>query len=145
MLGQGVRFGREGDLLWFALMRRSQWRIAKKLLSEPHRFSSENGPRCALRRRASLRPISDSAAIGCRVNLPLSARRVKLEVHVGRNYNGRRYTEPSSQRELELPQRPGLVVRDALTAIGVAALLIGAYRLMGTLGELIAFSGAMGQ
>jgi hypothetical protein len=37
------------------------------------------------------------------------------------------------------------VVKDALTAIGVAALIAGAYRLMSILGELISFSGAMGQ
>ena len=40
--------------------------------------------------------------------------------------------------------RPILVLKDALTAIGVAVLVIGAYRLMAALGELIAFSGAMG-
>ena len=40
---------------------------------------------------------------------------------------------------------PVPLVKDALTAIGVAVLSAGAYQLMGIVGGVIAFSGAMGQ
>ena len=59
------------------------------------------------------------------------------------HYASRRNLRP--REKLAWQPRPILVLKDALTAIGVAVLVIGAYRLMAALGELIAFSGAMGQ